>query len=126
MQKRGTFTVTDPGMYAVVFNAVDRATNLKSARRLFLFDDTSVIVKYDKPASPLRVMSAAEVTSWHWQQTEGDVRVTWTGRYSNEFHYNNRLLDAVAAEHGVDSDYDDYEGDRSVAAIHNILGKIPG
>ena len=111
-------------MYALVFNAIDRAGNSKSARRVFLIDHTSVITKLDRPTSPLRVTSAAEVTSWQWQQTEGEVRVTWTGRYTNSFHHSNHLLLAVAPEAGVSDDYDDNEGVRSVAAIDNDLGLL--
>ena len=119
-----TFTVTQSGMCSVVFNAFDSATNSKSARRLFLYDPTSVITKHDLPSSPLRVTSAAEVTSWQWQQTEGEVRVTWTSRYTNAFHHSNHLLLVVAPITGNSSDYDDNEGVRTVGAINNVLGQL--
>ena len=106
----------------MLLDVYDRAGNVKSARKLVLYDDGSLITR--SPTTPLRVTSAAAVTSWQWQQTEGEVRVMWTGRYTNSFHHNNHLLLAVAPEAGVSDDYDDNEGVRSVAAIDNDLGLL--
>ncbi|KAK7500608.1 hypothetical protein BaRGS_00008183, partial [Batillaria attramentaria] len=116
-----TFSVTQPGMYSVVLSAHDRATNSKAARKLFLYDATSEVTT---TSSVLRVTSAAEAASWEWQQTEGDVTVTWTERYTNLFHHNNHLLAAVASEAGVETLYDDSDGTRTTSAIANTLGVV--
>ncbi|XP_076468275.1 uncharacterized protein LOC143299060 [Babylonia areolata] len=123
-QSEVTITTTQAGMFSMVLTAVDKATNHKSCRRVFLSDPTSTIVTYNTPTSPLRVTTAAEVTSWRWQQTEGEVRVRWNGRYSNEFHLHNHLLAAVGSAPGVDTEYEDREGERSVASIDHVLGIV--
>ena len=110
-----------PGIYAVLLDVYDRAGNVKSARKLVLYDDGSQITR--SPTAPLRVTSAASVTSWQWQQTEGAVTVTWAGRYTNSFHHHNKVLNEVTAEADVESDYDDNEGNMTVTAMDNVLGE---
>ncbi|XP_025086754.1 uncharacterized protein LOC112559633 [Pomacea canaliculata] len=117
-----SFSVTSPGMYAIVLSALDRAGNHKSCRRLFLYDSSSQISII--ASSVLRVTSAAQVTSFTWQHSEGDVTLSWVERYTNVFHYTYNLLAAVASESGVESAYDDSEGNRTVAAIQNTLGIV--
>ncbi|XP_025086756.1 uncharacterized protein LOC112559635 [Pomacea canaliculata] len=117
-----SFSVTSPGMYAIVLSALDRAGNHKSCRRLFLYDSSSQISV--TASSVLRVTSAAQVTSFTWQHSEGDVTLSWVERYTNVFHNNHNLLAAVASESGVESAYDDSEGNRTVAAIQNTLGIV--
>ncbi|KAL8561571.1 hypothetical protein ACOMHN_024807 [Nucella lapillus] len=118
-----TFTINgSPGIYAVILDAYDRAGNTKSARKLVLYDDGSQITR--QLGSPLRVTSAASVTSWKWQQTEGPVSLTWTGRYTNVFHDHNKVNNAVAPEGNVESSYDDSEGNMTIAHLDNALGIV--
>ena len=122
MQGQTTFSLNgNPGIYAVLLDVYDRAGNVKSARKLVLYDDGSLITR--SPTTPLRVTSAAAVTSWKWQQTEGAVTVTWAGRYANTFHDHNKVLDEVETELDVESSYDDNEGSMTVAGVDNVVGE---
>ncbi|XP_071087257.1 uncharacterized protein [Haliotis cracherodii] len=113
------FVLPSVGVYSVVLSAFDKAGNHRSARRILIYDGKSTVTTQDK--KELRVTTASAATS-EWQTTSSAVTVDWTNRYINTVHHNNKWLHGVASSGGVGSDYDDNEGDRSVAATKNVQG----
>ncbi|KAJ8299760.1 hypothetical protein KUTeg_023820 [Tegillarca granosa] len=114
-----TLTLSAPGMYSLIFSAVDKAENSKSARAVFLFDDQSVV---DKNHNKFTIVStASQRTNFTWvvQETK-NIHVKWIDRFYNKRHINNRWLNEIKPHHTVDSEYDDVYGQRSVARIENI------
>ncbi|XP_046365956.1 uncharacterized protein LOC124141846 [Haliotis rufescens] len=114
-----SYTLTTAGVYSVVLSAYDKAGNHRSARRILIYDGTSTVTT--QANKQLRVTTASSATS-EWQTTSSAVTVDWTNRYINTVHHSNKWLHGVASSGGVGSDYDDNEGDRSVAVINNIQG----
>ncbi|XP_048243311.1 uncharacterized protein LOC124141844 isoform X1 [Haliotis rufescens] len=113
------YTLTTAGVYSVVLSAYDKAGNHRSARRILIYDSSSIVTTQSN--KQLRVTTASSATS-EWQTTSSAVTVDWTNRYINTVHHSNKWLHGVASSGGVGSDYDDNEGVRSVAAINNVQG----
>ncbi|XP_046552071.1 uncharacterized protein LOC124261758 [Haliotis rubra] len=114
-----SYTLTTAGVYSVVLSAYDKGGNHKSTRRILIYDGTSTVTT--QANTSLSVTTASSATS-DWQTTSSSVTVDWTNRYINTVHYNNKWLHGVASVGDISSDYDDNEGDRSVAAISNVQG----
>ncbi|XP_046572274.1 uncharacterized protein LOC124280399 isoform X2 [Haliotis rubra] len=114
-----SYTLTEEGVYSVVLTAYDKAGNHRSTRRILIYDGTSSVTT--QANTSLRVTTASSATSV-WQTTSSSVTADWTNRYINTVHHNNKWLHGVASVGDISSDYDDKEGDRSVAAINNVQG----
>ncbi|XP_046557203.1 uncharacterized protein LOC124266453 [Haliotis rubra] len=114
-----SYTLTEVGVYSVVLTAYDKGGNHRSTRRILIYDGTSSVTT--QANTSLRVTTTSSATS-EWQTTSSSVTVDWTIRYINTVHHNNKWLHGVASVGDISSDYDDREGDRSVAAINNVQG----
>ncbi|XP_046557198.1 uncharacterized protein LOC124266448 isoform X2 [Haliotis rubra] len=114
-----SYTLTTAGVYSVVLSVYDKGGNHRSTRRILIYDGTSTVTTQAKTS--LSVTTASSATS-EWQSTSPSVTVDWTNRYINTVHHNNKWLLGVASVGDISSDYDDIEGDRSVAAIINVQG----
>ncbi|XP_067663298.1 uncharacterized protein [Haliotis asinina] len=114
-----SYTFTMAGIYSAVLTAYDKGGNHRSARRILMHDRTSTVTT--QANTSLRVITASSATA-KWQTTSSAVTVDWTNRYINTVHHNNKWLLGVASFGDMGSDYDDNEGDRTIAAINNVQG----
>lgn len=116
----GQITLDAAGAYSIIFSAFDKAGNYELARRLMIFDSTSTVSTMSN--THLRVTSAA-TPDYLWQQSLSSVVISWSGRYVNTVHNNNKWLNAVSTAYpDLKSSYDDSTGIRNTAAIDNVLG----
>ncbi|KAK3101031.1 hypothetical protein FSP39_000383, partial [Pinctada imbricata] len=116
-----TFSIPSgtPGAYSIHLVAYDKAGNFMVARKIFLFDDQSVVDKVGPlPYSP----TATEITNYVWvTEDTNTVRVQWTDRFENTRHYNGRWLNAVKPSTSItDSQYDDITGRRQITEVNNV------
>ena len=88
-----------------------------------LFDDKSVVDKLEHKRTICD--SASENTTYVWVVTDtNNVKITWTDKFINSRHVNNRWLNKVKtfAPSKEISIYEDLYGDRTNNAIDNIRG----
>ena len=88
-----------------------------------LFDDKSVVDKLEHKQTICD--SASENTTYAWVVTDtNNVKITWTHRFINSRHVDNRWLNKVKtfATSKEISVYEDLYGDRTNNAIDNIHG----
>ena len=110
-----------PGMYSVIFTAIDRAGNEKSARSLFFYDDSShVELVKDKT---IKVQESTKDTSYVWISVDNPVlNVIWPGKFQNKKHYTELWLESVKPRKHVDVEYDDHYGKRRIKAEIHVQG----
>lgn len=111
--------LTAAGPYSVEIIPHDRAGNHKTARRIVLFDDNSVV---DKKGDDPEVVQANQ---YFWITEDSDrIDVRWPGRYINRRHHDQGWLNAVKEKAEVSSELDDHQAisDRNVQEFHNIEG----
>ncbi|KAL3832342.1 hypothetical protein ACJMK2_023994 [Sinanodonta woodiana] len=132
------YTPPEPGMYSVLLEVRDMANNSKTARRLCLYDNVS-IVEIDTQHK-LYVSTATNISDNLWQASPDVITVVWSGHFFNRIHRENKLLNQVleypiqfknVQEDGIlsSSKYvfqgmDDQEGMRSIQAITNFNGIV--
>jgi hypothetical protein len=113
-----SLNLTEAGPHSVELFVLDCAGNNKSARRIFLFDNVSVVETY---GSPLKVLQANK-DDWinHFHDV---ISVVWTDRFRNMRHSINGWLNAVA-DNKILRSLDDRDGKslRTVEKIDNIEG----
>ncbi|XP_071123173.1 uncharacterized protein [Mytilus edulis] len=120
-----TFIVPRPGAYSLHFFAFDKAGNYKTGRTLFLFDDQSVVDKYEDKQTICSTSS--QNTSYQWVVTDTDtLQIIWTDRFINSRHKDNRWLNEVqtfspSAETSI---YEDLYGKRTNKLINNQHGIV--
>ncbi|XP_067680773.1 uncharacterized protein [Haliotis asinina] len=119
-QNTGRVHLKEKGVYSVEITAIDKAGNLKSARRIMIYDGESQVET--TPNTMLRATSAAVMTSWEWQWTSDSVTIDWNHRYINTLHHSNRWLERVLPVPNIDMEYDDQGYSRGVAHIPNTQG----
>ena len=118
---QAVFKVTSPGMYSVIFTAIDRAGNENSARTLFFYDDSShVELVNDKT---IQVKESTKVTGYVWISVDNPIlNVIWPGKFQNKNHYTQRWLESVKSREHVDVEYDDHYGKRKTTAEKHVQG----
>jgi len=111
--------VTSPGMYSVIFTAIDRAGNEKSARTLFFYDDSPhVELVKDKI---IKVKESTKATGCLWIVVDNPVlNVIWPGQFQNKNHYTQLWLESVKPRKHVDVEYDDHYGKRKTTAEKHV------
>ena len=118
---QAAFTVSSPGMYSVIFTAIDRAGNEKSARSLFFYDDSSHVELVQDKA--ILVKESTKVTGYVWVSVDNPVlNVIWTGKFRNIKHADELLLESVKPRRHVDVEYDDHYGRRMTTAEKHVQG----
>ncbi|XP_046575805.1 uncharacterized protein LOC124283822 [Haliotis rubra] len=121
-QNTGRLHLNDKGIFSVEITAIDKARNLKSARRIMIHDGESHVGT--KPNTVLRATSAAEISSWEWQWTSDSVTIDWNHRYINTLHHSNNWLERVLPVPNIDVKYDDQGYSRGVDQIPNVQGIV--
>ncbi|XP_069122178.1 uncharacterized protein [Argopecten irradians] len=125
------------GMYSILLEVADKASNFKYARRLFLFDDSShVSINDNKMTIP---GSVGEKHLWistlQNESTLGQpIQVSWANHFVNNDHVRLKLLTRVSPykanvyngilDRIVKPGLDDNEGDRMMQPIDNIHGIV--
>lgn len=97
----------------------DRAGNHKTARRIVLFDDISVV---DKKGDKPKVLQAND---FFWITEQSDkIDISWSGRYINIRHHNLGWLNEVKTVPYVSEELDDHANisARNINEFHNIEG----
>ena len=118
---QSVFTVSSPGMYSVIFTAIDRAGNEKSARSLFFYDNSSH-VDFVKDKT-IQVKESTKITDYVWVSVDNPVlNVIWTGKFRNIKHANELSLESVKPRKNVDVEYDDHYGRRKTTAEKHVQG----
>ncbi|CAG2200973.1 unnamed protein product [Mytilus edulis] len=118
-----TFKVIDTGMYSVVFFAIDQAGNMKPARTLFLYDDSSHVEMNN--GTTMKVEQARKDTNYVWVDVDSPVlKVKWPGRFKNEEHYKQLWLASVKPRKHVDPEYDDHYGKRKTTTVPHRQGIV--
>jgi len=74
-------------------------------------------------SSVLRVVSAAQLSSWEWQWTLDSVTVDWDNYFINTLHHEKKWLESVVTVPDVDESYDDQGYSRGIQAIPNVQGR---
>lgn len=99
----------------------DWAGNTKSTRRLFMFDDASVVTLIN---SRVYVTTAVEETNYRWINTETDIEIMWENRFINIDHVNNNWLNDVKQSNFIARELDDTNtvSARNMTGIHHIQG----
>ncbi|ESO88616.1 hypothetical protein LOTGIDRAFT_234474 [Lottia gigantea] len=122
LQKSPQFNLQHSGVYSVILAAVDKAGNIRLARRCLIFDDNSrVSTVHD---TNLKSTSASPSTNYLWQQNHGPVTIDWENRYINTKHHNGKYLAGIQDYHGLDPEYDDNNGKRTSRPIDNVQGIV--
>ncbi|KAK3082667.1 hypothetical protein FSP39_002132, partial [Pinctada imbricata] len=114
--------VINPGLYEVVLTCYDVAGNHRSARRIILVDDLSVIETIE--SNPITVQGASSnATNWFVQPVTM-VTVSWTNHFENTRHIGSGWLEAVGDYPGIErtSKYDDIFWTRTVDAMTHVRG----
>ena len=118
---QAVFNVSFPGMYSVIFTAIDRAGNGKSARTLFFYDDSSRVELVKD--TTIQVKESTKVTGYVWISVDNSVlNVIWTGKFQNKNHYSQLWLESVKQRKHVDVEYDDHYGKRRTTAEKHVQG----
>ena len=108
-------------MYSVIFTAIDRAGNEKSARSLFFYDNSSH-VEFVKDKA-IQVKESTKITGYVWVSVDNPVlNVIWTGKFRNIKHANELSLESVKPHKNVDVEYDDHYGRRKTTAEKHVQG----
>ncbi|XP_041357550.1 uncharacterized protein LOC121374514 [Gigantopelta aegis] len=116
------FTLTLKGVYSLLLLARDKAKNERKARRIVLYDPISTITTNKN--QPLVITSAVASTNYTWQLDTSAISVEFTDRFINSLQTTNNWLAPVADDSDVDSQYDDHEGEITVAGIPNKQGIV--
>lgn len=97
----------------------DRAGNHKTARRIILFDDLSVV---DKKGNEPKVLQANDFL-WITKQSD-TIDISWSGRYINIRHHELGWLNGVRTVSYVSTDLDDGANvsARNIHEFHNKEG----
>ena len=108
-------------MYSVIFTAIDRAGNEKSARTLFCYDNSPhVELVKDKI---IKVKESTKATGCLWIVVDNPVlNVIWPGKFQNGNHYSLLWLESVKPRKHVDVEYDDHYGKRKTTAEKHVQG----
>ncbi|XP_069126322.1 uncharacterized protein [Argopecten irradians] len=125
------------GMYSILLEVADKASNFKYARRLFLFDNSSHIsINDNKMAIP---GSVGEKHLWistlQNESALGDpIQISWANHFVNHDHVNLNLLTRVSpfrkdVYNGIINRYvqpglDDNEGERMMQPVENVHGIV--
>ncbi|XP_061189002.1 uncharacterized protein LOC133197151 [Saccostrea echinata] len=120
-----TFTAPADGLYQVVLTCHDLAGNYKSARRVFLYDNSSTIDI--TPGHMISDTVSTSNTSNVWVVTSvTSVTIEWDNHFKNSRHKNNQWLNGVKAYGGIDktSKYDDNTGEITINSIDHEDGII--
>lgn len=108
-------------MYSVIFTAIDKAGNEKSARTLFLYDASSQVEVED--GKTVRVQQSTKDTKYIWVDVDDPIlKVNWPGRFKNEEHYKQLWLESVKPRIHVDPEYDDHYGKRQITTVPHRQG----
>lgn len=110
-------------MYTVHFSAFDKAGNVKTSRKLILYDNLSIVTINNKRVTRVETASANTNFTWVSEDTTS-VLVKWTGRFMNERHTHNMWLALVNPYHGIETAYDDHDGRRTVDEVPNVQGTL--
>ena len=127
-----TYTPKQNGMFSFILNVIDNANNTQYARTLVLYDPLSTVTL---TSMPFVATSAEPETEYRWQKSLNDsITISWTGRFQNEFHHDNKLLNPVARymhydflskyEKQVPLELDDRTGKRNLHGIPNVFGIV--
>ncbi|XP_041360034.1 uncharacterized protein LOC121376271 [Gigantopelta aegis] len=116
------YTLTLKGVYGILLSARDKVNNERKARSIVLYDPVSTITT--KKPQPLVITSAVESTNYTWQLDTSAISVEFTDRFINSLQTTNNWLAPVADDSDVDSQYDDHEGEITVAGIPNKQGIV--
>ncbi|XP_067682774.1 uncharacterized protein [Haliotis asinina] len=120
--KSGNITLPGTALYAVEITAHDKAGNIRSGRRLLIFDVESKVETV--PNTVLRATSAAQPASWEWQWTSDSVTIHWDNHYINTLHHSNKWLEAAVPVSNVEAVYDDNGFSRGVKPVPNVQGIV--
>jgi len=94
--------------------------NYRTARTLFFFDDQSVVDLQDE--HPMECAEASKNSSFKWVvENTNTVTITWTNRFINSRHVTN-LWFAEIEPYTASTVYEEYDGQRTTAAIDNEQG----
>ncbi|XP_046569973.1 uncharacterized protein LOC124278290 [Haliotis rubra] len=110
------------GLYAVILEVHDTAGNIKSVRRLVLYDNSSKLMT--DSSKPLQVVSATQKSSFKWQTNLAPVCIDWKGRYSNDEMRDNNLLEPVRPQVEVVAGYDQTTGILPISGTPNVDGIV--
>ena len=131
-------TIPSPGPYSLMITAKDKAGNHRTARRVMIFDDLSVVeLQGDishasdtnggctwliEPGAPV-VTNAEPLSNCEWiNKPTNLVNIAWKNRFINVRHHAGQWLNQVAnLEHVLDV-LDDHEGIRQLDRKPNVLG----
>ncbi|KAI0212815.1 hypothetical protein LSAT2_002263 [Lamellibrachia satsuma] len=98
-------TLVDPGVYALLLTAEDRAGNIQTARRYLIFDNVNVVTINRDSDKQLFVDSAAKNTTYTW------VSVLWRGHFANIYQHTNKFLIGIAVKTPpIEAGYDEPTG----------------
>ncbi|ESO88604.1 hypothetical protein LOTGIDRAFT_165388 [Lottia gigantea] len=120
--KSHRLNITVPGVYSVILAAVDKAGNIRLARRCLIFDDNSQVSTVHD--TNLKTTSASPSTNYVWQHNHGPVTIDWENRYINTKHHNGKYLAGIQDYNGLDPEYDDHYGTRTTQPINNVQGIV--
>ena len=117
-QSSVSLNLTEAGPHSVEIVVTDYAGNTKSARRIFLFDNASVVEMYGNPIKVLQANKDSWINNFH-----DEITVAWQNRFRNIRHSNNGWLNAVA-DNKISRLLDDRDGrsSRTTEKIDNIEG----
>lgn len=98
-------SLPNEGPYSFLLHTTDLATNVRTARRLLLYDATSNLTV--DPSSPLRVVSAVPESEYLWQNsTTEPLMINGRGHFYNTNLQTHNYLAPVANYSGVESEFD--------------------
>jgi len=111
--------LTEIGPYAAEITVYDIAGNYKTARRIFMFDNESLVTLYDPPAKVTNV----EGDSGWITKDDGFTELIWPGRFSNDHHDMQCWLCQVkSGDISIDLEDTDGKSGRTIEAIPNVKG----
>lgn len=120
MQKQ--LNLPGTGLYSIHLTAYDKAGNYKSARRFVLYDGNSHVSH--NPYEHTRVATGSKETNYTWViNNTTTIEVTWTKRFRNALHDNNKWLNEISESHGISDLFDDFNGSMSVRHFKNVYGE---
>lgn len=118
--------MTEPGVYSIHLTAYDNTRNgenegnYRAARTLLFFDDQSAVDIND--AIPMTCAEASLNSSNKWVVKDTNtVTITWTNHFVNNRHVTNKWL-AEIEPYSASTVYEEYDGNRTTAAIDNAQG----
>lgn len=102
---RVNVSLPNEGPYSFLLHAIDLATNVRTARRLLLYDATSNLTV--DPGAPLRVVSAVPESEHLWQNSSMDpLVINGRGHFYNTHLRTHDYLAPVANHSRVESEFD--------------------